>query len=140
MRVRPLFPLLVALLGGLSWPASAQTVVINPTRVIFVASADHNRTLTVGGQTVPVLTNYELRIFLEGATGPVTTVNLGKPTPDASGEIQAQPSELIGLPLGAYVARVAAIGPGGASESDPTAPFARVSAPAAPTAVRVSGS
>jgi hypothetical protein len=120
--------------------ASAQTVVINPTTVLFIASADHNATVTVAGQTVPVLTRYELRIFLEGAAAPVTTVDLGKPTPNAQNEVRMTPGELVGLPLGAYTARVAAIGPAGESVSDPSNPFARVRAPAAPTAVRVSGS
>jgi hypothetical protein len=120
--------------------APAQTVVINPTTVIFNASADHTRVLTVGGQQVPMLTNYVLRIMLEGASQPIVSVDLGKPAPNAAGEIRATPAELIGLPLGAYVARVAAVGPGGMSESDPTAPFARAPAPAAPTGVRLTGS
>lgn len=130
----------IALASSLVWTASvasAQTVVINPTGVAFVASANHHDTLVIDNQPIPVLTRYELRIYLDGATSPTTRVDLGKPVPDATGEILVRPTELIGLPLGAFRATVAAIGPGGEAESTPTAPFARMAPPVAPTAVRV---
>lgn len=127
----------LALLFGGSATSLAQPLVINPTGVEFIASADHNREIAIDGTIVSVVTSYELRIYASGASSPLSTVALGKPVPDASGRIVARPAELIGLPIGAYQARVAAIGPGGEGESDPTAPFARIPAPAAPTGVAV---
>ncbi|MDR7420010.1 MAG: hypothetical protein QN178_13990 [Armatimonadota bacterium] len=139
MHRHPLTWLLLVVGPVLAAPVSsaAQTLEVNPGTVVFIASPDHLRTITVAGQTVVVLTRYELRIYLDGATAPMTTVDLGKPAPDARNEIVARPQELLGLPLGGYIARVAAIGPAGESLSEPSNPFARMGPPAPATNVRV---
>ena len=114
--------------------AEAQTTpVFNPRYVSFDPSADHSTTVTVGTTTVPVVTRYELRIYAEGATVPVTTSDLGKPTANGTtGRIEVDRQDVfVAIPVGAYVARVAAIGPGGEGVSLPTDPFGRVSAPSA---------
>ena len=113
----------------LACAATAEAQVINPRVVEFDVSADHNR--TVLGQ--PAVTRYELRVYAEGASAPITTADLGKPTPAAGTRVSLDQSAVFAaVPLGAYVARVAAIGPGGEGVSDATAPFGRLSAPAAP--------
>ena len=117
---------LVALLTA---TIGAEAQVINPRVVEFDVSADHSR--TVLGQ--PAVTRYELRVYAEGASAPITTADLGKPTPAAGTRVSLDQSAVFAaVPLGAYVARVAAIGPGGEGVSDATAPFGRLSAPAAP--------
>lgn len=110
----------------------AQTV-LNPTTVEFRASADHGAT-TVSGE--PKVARYDFRIYLLGATAPVTSVDLGKPTPDAQQTITAQPDVLLGLPVGQlYEARVAAVGPTGEGVSDVSNPFGREGPPVAPLLV-----
>jgi hypothetical protein len=48
----------------------------------------------------------------------VATANLGKPTPDANGDITANQASLFSaLSPGNYIATVSAIGPGGFSRS-----------------------
>lgn len=104
--------------------------VINPTRVEFTVSADHNA--TVLGQ--PAVSRYDLRIYLPGAAQPMTTADLAKPVAadGATVSIERQ-AVFVALPLGEYVGRVVAVGPGGEGVSDPTAPFGRITAPTAPT-------
>lgn len=107
----------------------AEAQVINPTRVEFTVSADHN--VTVLGQAA--VTRYDLRVFLPGATAPVTTADLAKPTAVDGATVSVdRQAVFVALPLGEYVARVAAVGPGGEGVSEATAPFGRLSAPAAP--------
>lgn len=114
-------------------PASAQTPVFNPRFVSFTPSADHNATVTVGTVSTPVLTRYELRIFADAtATSPITTSDLGKPAPAPTGLIEIDKRDVfVAIPTGSYVARVAAIGPGGEGVSAPTDPFGRLSPAAA---------
>lgn len=112
--------------------ASAQ-LVTNPRTVEFTPSEDHSRVTENGSQAVD---RYELRIFLRGAAAPLTSVDLGKPTPDATNTIRLQPPVLIGLPFGSYVARVAAIGAGGEGVSDPSNPFDSILAPGVPTLLK----
>jgi hypothetical protein len=103
-----------------SLAASGQTNVTNPKVVEFDPSADHS-TLTADGQ--PMVSRYDLQIFLQGATLPITTTRLGKPAADADGKLRVDFSAiLIGWPLanGTYQARVAAIGPTGSGQSDPS--------------------
>jgi hypothetical protein len=74
-----------------------------------------------------MVTRYDLKIYLQGATQPVTTASLGKPAFDADGKIRVDFSTiLIGWPLadGNYEARVAAIGPSGSGLSDVSNLFA----------------
>lgn len=106
-----------------SGSAHAQTVV-NPKTVEFDPSADHS-TLTADNQ--PMVQRYDLEIFVSGATQALTKVNLGKPSPQSDGKIRVDFSTLVaGWPLsdGTYLARVAAVGPSGAAESDPSNTFA----------------
>ncbi len=109
--------------------ASGQTVT-NPTRVEFVASADHATLF----DTIPILTRYELRIFLNGATQPFTTTDLGKPTPGAGNLISVtNPAWFTALAMNSlYLARVAAIGPAGEGVSDASNFFGRVGPPVKP--------
>jgi hypothetical protein len=106
--MRRVLVLVVVLLGSAA-PAVAQSVVLNPRQVVFTASPDHNT--LVGGQ--PLVVRYDLRHFLVGASSPVTTQDIGKPTPDGSSQCVAS---ITALPLSTtaqYVAKVAAVGPSG---------------------------
>jgi hypothetical protein len=111
-----LIAILLALCASAAVSAQAQTLV-NPHRVEFNPSDDHSR-LTADGQ--PMVQRYDLQFFLSGATQPVTTVSLGKPTPESDGKIRVDYSSLVTpFPLadGNYSARVAAVGPGGSTSS-----------------------
>lgn len=123
---------LVAL--GAAAPAPAQTVY-NPTIVEFVPSADHDATLPDG---TPLVTRYELRVFLEGATEPFGSQDLGKPTP-VNGKITAVNRQwFVGAAMGsAGFAKVAAIGPAGEGVSEPSNPFLNVPVCAAPSSVLI---
>jgi hypothetical protein len=80
--------------------------------VAFTASADHDLNVT----------SYRFDVFASGANPasatPITTANLGKPTPDANREIRVDETTVIGaLTAGNYLATVTAIGPGGQTRS-----------------------
>lgn len=120
--------LLILMVAG---AAHAQTVAINPTTVQFTPSADHDALEADG--TTPVVTRYELRMYLESdpATA-ITTTDLGKPAPVAGTISVVNPVWFAGLtPRTRYVATVSAVGAGGTSASGVSNPFARVSLPAA---------
>ena len=111
---------------------SAQTV-LNPTKVIFTPSADHNT--IVGG--VAMVDHYELKHYLSGASSPVQVQDLGKPTP-SGGVITAN---ITALPLSStnqYSAKVAAVGPTGVGESTASNTYFFVGSPGIPTNVSVS--
>jgi hypothetical protein len=83
-----------------------------PTGIVFQKSTDD----------ATLVTSYELRVFVLGVNlitaTPVATVNLGKPAPDANGDItSSQPAFFSNLAVGTYVAAVAAIGSAGTSIS-----------------------
>lgn len=132
-------PFLVALTLLLASQALAQVPVFNPTTVKFTPSADHATNVVVGTITTPAVARYELRIYATGATQPITTSDLGKPTPQTTGcdvgEASCitvnRASVFVAIPTGAYTARVAAIGPGGEGVSADSDPFGRLSAPSA---------
>jgi hypothetical protein len=117
-------PILVALVAVLALaiavPAVGQTLK-NPKNAEFEPSPDHAQ-----------ITKYVIGFFLPGATDPVTTADLGKPTPNASNiiavTINVQP-----LTFGAaYVAKVQAFAGTLASEwSLPSNPFDRAPGPPA---------
>jgi len=113
-------------------PVDAQSVV-NPNAVEFEPSADH-AAMFLG---TPVVSRYELRFQFVGAEQPVTTVDLGKPTPVENLIRVTVPQFLTLQPKQEYTATVAAIGPGGEGVSTPTDPFGRSGPPVAPTVVRV---
>ena len=103
--------------AGASATSAAATITVTatslpPTGVAFQASSDH----------ATLVTRYDLRVFASGAdpntATPLTTSDLGKPTPDASGTITVDRSSFFSaLAPGNYVAAVAAIGSGGSSTS-----------------------
>jgi hypothetical protein len=99
--------------------ASAQTTtVVNPKTVEFDPSADHS---ALGPDGQALVSRYELQVYLHGAPQPISTGNLGKPSPDADGKIRVDFSTLlIGWPLanGTYEARVSAVGSTGTGLSD----------------------
>jgi hypothetical protein len=104
--------------------AFAQSVP-NPTKANWTASPDH-----------PTITSYEIGWFLGAATQPVTTVDLGKPTPDTvptcSSPAPCIEAAINVMPLGfnEYTAKVRAKAGTMYSEwSDPSNPFARVPGP-----------
>jgi Carbohydrate binding module (family 6)/Bacterial Ig domain/Calcineurin-like phosphoesterase/Purple acid Phosphatase, N-terminal domain len=101
---------------GASATSAAATIIVAaaslPTAVSFHASSDH----------ATLVTRYELRIFASSAdpntASALSTSDLGKPTPDAAGDITVDRSALFSaLAPGNYVAAVAAIGTGGSSTS-----------------------
>ncbi len=99
---------------------NAQTV--NPTRAEFGASADHNAV----ANGVPVVSGYQLELFLIGAQAPFQTVPFGKPSVDPDGVIRLTLSSiLVPLPTAGinYSATVAAVGPGGLGRSAPSNTF-----------------
>jgi hypothetical protein len=89
-----------------------------PRWVVFRASADHS-----------TVSKYMLKIYASNvnpATGfPVVSSDVGKPTPDASGEIRVDRLSLFtALSPANYVATVTAVGSSGETQSTPT-PFVR---------------
>jgi hypothetical protein len=107
--------------------AQAQ-VVTNPRTVEFTVQApDYAST-----------SSYELRHFLVGATAPVQTQDLGKPTPDGTGKISAAITALPISLTNQYYAKVAALSPAGegVSAASPQTYFF-VSLPAGPTNVNI---
>ena len=110
-----------AFLSGITFlaavaPVSGQTIV-NPTAATFRASASHSATYSDG---TPVVNHYEMDFYLSGASAPIQSVSIGKPTPDGTGTIYVSLASLFGTPLAAgstYTADVAAVGPGGRGTS-----------------------
>lgn len=119
--MRALLCLLALLIAA---PLSAQT--LNPTRVEFTASPDHSTTIG----TTAVVTKYEVLIVRQTDTGTILSVtDIGKPTPVANVINVAVPGSLPNNTL--LQAAIRTTGPGGASTSVLSDPFAAVAAPAA---------
>jgi hypothetical protein len=104
--------------SGASANSATSTITVSqatstpPTGIVFTASTDH----------ATLVTRYELRIYASGANPstatPITTSDLGKPTPDANNDITVDRAAFFSaLAPGNYVAAVAAIGSGGTSIS-----------------------
>lgn len=141
MRIRiPVFALLLMCVAfAIPAQVQAQAVVTDPNTVEFAASPDHS-VIRLDG--TPLVVKYLLRFYLEGATTPVQEQDLGKPTP-VDGRISVTNRTLFTVaPLALdtrYLARVAAAGPTGVTESDPSNPFGNASpqrppgAPGVPT-------
>jgi len=136
---RGLWLALLALLTAAIGTAAAQTV-INPTLVEFDPSADHARVF----EGLPLVDKYTLEIYLAGAAAPITTADLGKPTPEQDGKIRATPTVFATVPIAQRLeARVLVSGSGGQSRSGVSNPFGRLGPPAAemvPAIKRSSGS
>jgi regulation of enolase protein 1 (concanavalin A-like superfamily) len=105
--------------GGLSKSTATITITVAnatgtaPTTVQFHASSDH-----------AIVTRYRLDIFSNGANPntatPVATSDLGKPTPDAAGDISINRATFLSaLAPGTYVATVSAVGTAGSGRSLP---------------------
>jgi regulation of enolase protein 1 (concanavalin A-like superfamily) len=94
-------------------PVTVGSTTTSPPRyVVFQKSADHDT----------LVTSYKLNVYASGANPATATsiasVNLGKPTPNASGDIQVDElSFFTGLAAGNYVATVSAVGSGGSAQS-----------------------
>ena len=110
--------------------APAQTLVSPTSSVAFTPSSDH-AALNEDGSAV--VTAYELRVMrFDNQTALFFTYALGKPIP-VSGEIIVGPISAFATLTRAvqYVARVAAVGPGGEGISELSAPFVYPYAPPA---------
>jgi hypothetical protein len=105
--------------GGLTATSSSLTIAVTvpvglppPQAVVFTASSDHFTHVTA----------YVLEIFaagtIPGASAPVATSDLGKPSPSGEGEIAVDRTAFfLALPQGQYVATVTAVGPDGGTRS-----------------------
>ena len=112
--------LLASLVLGCASTALAQTV---DPRVAEFDPSPHHSALDNG---VPIVTGYQLEIYLVGGTVPVRVLALGKPSPDPDGVIRVTFDVLIDPPLSAgvtYEARAVAAGPGGVGRSTPSNTF-----------------
>jgi hypothetical protein len=112
--------LIVSLALGCAATALAQTV--DPRIAEFNPSPDHSAV----DNGVPVVTGYQLEIYLVGATTPVRVLSLGKPAPDPDGVVRVAFDVLLDPPLATgvtYEARAVAFGPGGSGRSTPSNTF-----------------
>jgi hypothetical protein len=87
---------------------------------VFNASTDHDT----------LVNSYLLEIFAAGAdpatATPIATDDLGKPAPNADGEVAIDRSAFFNaLATGDYAATVAAVGSGGSSRSSPPVTFTK---------------
>ena len=95
------------------------TTTSPPRYVVFTASSNH----------ATAVTSYLFKVFAAGANPatatPITSSDLGKPTPAANNDITVDRSALFNaLAPGSYLSTVTAIGPGGQAQSAP-ATFSR---------------
>jgi hypothetical protein len=97
--------------------------IMDAKRVEFTPSADHSIVDASGNALV---TSYSMTIFKAGATTPVQTLNLGKPSVGTDGFIRLDFSLLLTSPLAtgiSYEALIEAVGPGGRSGGTRTNTF-----------------
>jgi len=90
------------------------TTTTPPRYVVFTASADHATNVT----------SYLFKVFAAGANPttatPITSSDLGKPTPAANNDITVDRGSLFtALAPGSYIGTVTAIGPGGQTQGAP---------------------
>lgn len=123
--------------------AVAQTpAVVDPRIVEFDPSPDHSANGTDGQ---PIVTRYDLELYLVGGTQPVQVAALGKPAPQTDGKIRVDFTTLLTpwpAPGTTYEARVAAVGPAGVGRSTESNTFAfssPCSSAISPTSVAVNG-
>jgi hypothetical protein len=104
---------LVTLLGVLYAHGAFAQVLYNPSKAEFVASVDH-----------ATVTSYEIGWFLGAATDPVSSQNLGKPTPASGSNLCLVPITVAPLSFNTYIAKVRAIAGAATSVwSDPSNAF-----------------
>lgn len=125
---------LVTLLVFVLCATPLQAQILNPSSVVFKASVDHNA-VDLGA---PKLTNYEVEFYLAGATAPIQHPSIGKPTPDAAGEITVNLATVARpiLLAGSYTVKVVSIGPGGAAATPGSDPFELKALPPAASAAK----
>jgi hypothetical protein len=115
---------LAATAFALASAAGVQAQVLSDPRVAeFDPSLDHWGVLDTGESAV---LHYKLDVYLVGASTPLGTVDMGKPSPQTDGKIRYDFASQIAswsLPGGNYEARVSAVGPQGEALSDPSNPF-----------------
>lgn len=139
MRYVSIVVLSVVALVGVSRAVSAQSVVLSPTEIQWQASPDH--AATIPGTATNVVSGYTVTV-LSGATSVITAASLGKPAPDAAGQLKFQIGSVPGygaLPRNVvYTAFVTVVGPGGSDAYTASGPFAVPGAPRAngPTVVK----
>lgn len=99
---------------GTSNLAPADSIIFHEGYIQFIPSSDHL-----------VVTSYEVRIRVDGSSTVVLAVNVGKPTPHPTTNrcYVAIVTPLLGLPPGNYTASVAAIAPGGTTDSGNSSAF-----------------
>ena len=103
-------------------PSIAQ-LVIDPATAVFNPSPDH---FAVAGDT-PIVSSYQLELYLVGDPTPFQAIDLGKPGVDPDGVIRIDLASILNplSPPGSnFAARVAAVGPGGFTRSALSNPFA----------------
>jgi hypothetical protein len=127
--------------GAPSMPADVDpTTAVNPTKVEFSPSPNHNDVSPLDGTAL--VTRYELRVYPQGQTTVAAIQDLLKPAP-ANGviDVTLDPAAVVSkLATDAlYVARVAAIGPRGEGVSGLSNPFgfAGTTPPGAPSTVGI---
>lgn len=113
---RRLLSLTFGLLCSVSGSSVWAQVLTNPTAMEFTASPDHD---AVDPRGNPLLSHYEVQYFMTGAAQPFQSASLGKPQPGGGGLVRISLTQIGALPSPGvvYQARVAAIGPGGATNS-----------------------
>lgn len=104
--------------------------VLNPTRVTFGPSPDHDATIPegYGSYGTPTVSHYLFDAYDADAETPVSVGlwDLGKPTP-VEGKCVADITGFVRhLKVGTYFGRVVAVGPGGAAPSGDSNEFKRV--------------
>lgn len=129
---------LAVLLVSVASNVSAQTPVsvLNPTKLVFDKSPDHDAKLPDGS---PVVTGYTVHIFEQMASngsGTSEEIDLGKPTPDANGKITVTVDAFLKLAMKRnFTAVVEAVGPTGKGGSASSLPFVRFGPPLPPANV-----
>jgi hypothetical protein len=121
--------LVVALLAGPALTPRLQNPV-NPTTIEFTPSVDH--AVAENGQSV--VGSYLVELYTPTGTQAVASRDIGKPTPANNLITYTQLKTMYAtLPVGNYVAKVAAVGPGGTTFGSASSPFSvTLRAPAAP--------
>lgn len=131
MTLKPMFVAAVLLSARL---VAAQTVTLNPTKVTFTPSADHDAVIG----TAPAVTSYQFdAVAMNGVGAIAISRSLGKPTPVAGSIVVVVPELLTVTKNTVYTGTVTAIGPGGNTPSAVSNPFAVPGPPRAPTGVLV---
>jgi hypothetical protein len=116
------FILLLSLIA-LPFNSATAQALIDPTGVEFTASVDHDASGPTGQ---PIVSRYELLLYVAGSSSPTTIASLGKPSPDGAGTIRVPLASILSpRPPGGivYEARIAAVGPGGSGISEPSNTF-----------------